>query len=275
MARGRDQLLQVERVVAEGGLGLGACRGRRCGQLLATVDALHAATAAARHRLDEYGIADLICGLGEGCGILQRRRRARHHRQAELGRSLLGADLVAHQRDVRRARPDEDEAVLLHDRREVGALGEEAVTGVDRVGVGDLARSDDRRDVEVALARRRRADADRFVREPGVHRLGIRRGVDGDGLDAELPAGADDPDRDLPPVGDQDLVEHRPHSRISSTSPYSTRAPFSARIRVTRPPLGARTGFMVFIASTIKSVSPSLISSPTLTKGGPPGSDAT
>ena len=275
MAGCSNQLLQIERVVAEGGLGLGACRGGSHRQLLAAVDPLHAAPAAACHRLDQHRIADLVCRLGDRGGVLQRIGGARHHRQAELGRGLLGANLVAHQRDVCRARADEDEAVLLDDGREVRTLGEEAVTGVNGVGVGDLAGGDDRRDVEVALSGRRRADADRLIGEPGVHRLGVRRGVDGHGLDAELPAGTDDPDRDLPPVGDQDLVEHRPHSRISKTSPYSTRAPFSARIRVTRPPLGARTGFIVFIASTMKSVSPSLISSPTATNGRPPGSDAT
>ena len=35
--------------------------------------------------------------------------------------------------------------------------------------------------------------------------LFIRLGVDGDGGDAHLLAGPDDPDGDLAPVGDQDL----------------------------------------------------------------------
>ena len=46
-------------------------------------------------------------------------------------------------------------------------------------------------------------------------------------------------------------------------------------ISVTVPLFGARIGFIVFIASTIKSVSPSDTLSPTLTKGGLPGSGAT
>ena len=47
-----------------------------------------------------------------------------------------------------------------------------------------------------------------------------------DGLDAHLAAGAQDAQRDLAAIGDQDLVEHgaRRYSMISSGSPYSTGA---------------------------------------------------
>jgi hypothetical protein len=37
-------------------------------------------------------------------------------------------------------------------------------------------------------------------------------GVDGDGPDPELPQGAEDPDRDLAAVRDQDFPEHGPYS---------------------------------------------------------------
>jgi hypothetical protein len=42
-----------------------------------------------------------------------------------------------------------------------------------------------------------------------VHGVGIRRGVDRDGLNAHLAASAYNPERNLAPVGDQDLIEHR------------------------------------------------------------------
>ena len=85
-------------------------------------------------------------------------------------------------------------------------------------------------DVEVAVARRRRADADALVGQPHMHRLGVGGGVHGDGGDAQLAAGALDAKRDLAAVGDQDLLEHCRHarsaySRIISASPYSTGAP--------------------------------------------------
>jgi hypothetical protein len=91
---------------------------------------------------------------------------------------------------------------------EVGVLGEKAVAGVDRLGVGHLGSADDRRDVEVARRRRRRADADRLVGELHVLRFGVDLGMDHHRADAHLPAGALDAQRDLATVGDEDLLEH-------------------------------------------------------------------
>ena len=62
-------------------------------------------------------------------------------------------------------------------------------------------------DPQIALGGRGRSDADRDVGEPDVHRVRVGVAVDGDRLDPEVPARADDPDGDLAPVGDQDPVE--------------------------------------------------------------------
>ena len=53
-----------------------------------------------------------------------------------------------------------------------------------------------------------RADAHVVVGEAHVQRLAVGLGVHGDRLDAELAAGADDAQRDLAAIGDQDLLEH-------------------------------------------------------------------
>ena len=53
------------------------------------------------------------------------------------------------------------------------------------------------------------ADAHGLVGEAHVERARVGLGVDGDGLDAELAAGAQDAQRDLAAVGDEDLLEHR------------------------------------------------------------------
>src|SRR3569623_2442751 len=52
----------------------------------------------------------------------------------------------------------------------------------------------------------------------------------------------------------------------------STGWPSLIRIFLTTPPLGAVIGFITFIASTIRSVSPAFTASPVLTNGLPPGS---
>ena len=79
---------------------------------------------------------------------------------------------------------------------------------MDRVGAGDLGGGDEARNVEVGLARRRRADADVVVGEAHVQRFAVGLRIHGDRLDAEFAAGADDAQRDLAAVGDQDLLEH-------------------------------------------------------------------
>ena len=42
-----------------------------------------------------------------------------------------------------------------------------------------------------------------------MHGVGVGRGMHRDRRDADLPAGAQHPERDLAAVGDQHLVEHR------------------------------------------------------------------
>ena len=73
-------------------------------------------------------------------------------RHVRLPRELAGPDLVAEQPDHLRARPDEADAARPADLGERRVLGEEAVPGVNRLGVRDLGGRDQLRDVEVALA---------------------------------------------------------------------------------------------------------------------------
>ena len=84
-------------------------------------------------------------------------------------------------------------------------------------GIGPVGQRgvDDPVDPQVALVGRGWPDADRHVGQPRVHRLGIRVAVDGDRLDAQFVAGADDPHRDLATVRDEDATERQlrlPHS---------------------------------------------------------------
>ena len=99
--------------------------------------------------------------------------------------------------------PDPDHAVAFDDLRELGVLRQEAVAGMDRVGMDDLGRRDDVGDVEIGFGRGRRPDADGFVGKPDVHRVGVGGRMDRDGLDAHFVAGAVDAQRDLAAVGDQ------------------------------------------------------------------------
>ena len=208
VARGLQVALEVDRVVAEGRLGLAAGGLDGLDEVVLGLGDLHAAPAATGGGLDQHREADF---LGGGQGLFLGGHRAvgaGHHGDAGLLHRLLGGDLVAHHLDVLGLRPDEGEAVGVHDLGEAGVLRQKPIAGVHGLGAGDFAGGDDRGDVQVALGGRRRADADALVGEAHPHGGRVRLGVHGDGGDAHLLAGAVDPKRDLAPVGDEDLVEH-------------------------------------------------------------------
>ena len=95
---------------------------------------------------------------------------------------------------------------FFHALGEIGVLGKESVARMDRLRVGDFGGRDDRRHVEIALGRRRRADADRFVGHADVLEIAIDRRVHGDGADAERMARAQHAQRDFAAVCDDDFI---------------------------------------------------------------------
>ncbi len=92
--------------------------------------------------------------------------------------------------------------MLFQDLGEARVFRQEAVARMHCVGAGDLAGGQETRNVEVAVRSGRRSDADALVREPHVHGVRVRRGMDGDGRDPELLARTLDAQRDLTPVCD-------------------------------------------------------------------------
>jgi acetyl/propionyl-CoA carboxylase alpha subunit len=61
------------------------------------------------------------------------------------------------------------------------------------------------------------------------------------------------------------------YSMMTSGDPNSTGTPSSTKIRAILPDFGAGIWFMVFIASMIKTVCPSVTFAPTVTNGAAPG----
>jgi hypothetical protein len=167
-------------------------------------------TAADGGRLDDHREADLLGQRERLLDVEEHVLRARDGGKARGLHELPRLGLVAHLADHVGGRADEGEARGDDRLGELRVLGEESVSGMDRLGVGHLGGGEDARDRPVARRRRRRADAHRLVGEPHVERLAIGLGEHGDGLDLELAAGAQDAKRDLPAVGDEDLSEHCP-----------------------------------------------------------------
>jgi hypothetical protein len=177
-------------------------------QLVTFTHDSHAAPAAARRRLDDDRIRHL---LGERLGFLQaakRRLAAWHHRCASLLGHGARLGLVTHQPDGLGRWANEDDAARATDLRERLILRQQAVAWMNRFAIGDGRRRDDARDVEVTLARLGRADADRLVRELHRQRIRIGRGMGDDRANAHVAARPENAERDLSPIGDQDLVKH-------------------------------------------------------------------
>jgi hypothetical protein len=243
-----------------------------CGSDLIVADDLHAATAAAGRRLQDDREADALGG-GDGLGRARQHAGAGQHGHAGRLHLLAGADLVAHHLHVDRVGPDEQHAALLHDLGELGPLRQEAVAGVDRVGAGQLGGGDDVLDVEVALGGLAGADAHGLVGEADVQGVLVGGRVHGDGLQAELAARADDPQGDLPAVGDQDLADLDGHSLRTRNSrvPYSTGWALSMSTASITHGNSASSSLNSFIASTMHSVWPRWTVAPTSVNAGDSG----
>ena len=188
MSRPLDVALEEHRAVAERGLRLAPSGGERLPELCFGADDAHAAAASSRRGLDQEREAD----LGG--------RAVRHDGHAGLAGDPLRGELVAAEPERLDRRPDPCEAGALDRLGEVGALRQEAVAGMDGVGAR-LARGPDvLGSVEV------RRDLDRLVGRPRVQGAAVVGRGHGDGGDPELAAGAEHPERDLAPVGDEQLL---------------------------------------------------------------------
>src|SRR5262249_1574284 len=146
---------------------------------------------------------------------------ARHDRSAGGDHRAARADLIAEKTDGVGLGADEGDTGFRARLRELGALAEEAIAGVDRIDARLLRDVDDLVVVEGALDRGTFGDVVGLVGVPDVKHVAVDGGVYGDGHDVHFAAGAHDAKRDLAAIGDQDLFEQLPHSR-AGTAMYHT-----------------------------------------------------
>ena len=199
-----EVLFDIDRGIAERCLGFGAGLLDQRFELVRAIADLHAAPAAAAGGLDDHRIAGCLCNrLGLG-NVADRAVRSRDQWQTQRAGGTLGFDLVTHGADVFGLGPDPGDVVTFDNLGELRVFRKEAIARVDRVGMGDFSGRNDRRDIEVAVLGRRRADADRMVGEPHVHGIGIGCGVHRHRLDPHFVRGAVDAQSDLAAIGDQD-----------------------------------------------------------------------
>jgi hypothetical protein len=208
VARVRDLSLQIEGWRSER-------RGRLAGraapggvEVLIAGDDAHPLAAATAGRLEEHRIADLLRCRASGGGITQR-LRAFGDRNVGRASEAPGRRLLSEEALHLRGRADEGEPGVGNRLRKVGVLGEESVARVDRVAPRAFRDFDDPRGIEVALTRRRWTDRIRGVGGADMQRVAVDIAEDGGRADAEVVAGADDAERDLAAIGDEDGGERR------------------------------------------------------------------
>src|SRR5207247_2948175 len=203
-----DRTLQIERRLPER-----CCRltggGAPCRlELLALSYRSHPFAATTTGGLEQDGISDPFgrdpCGgnIGERLGPFR-------DRDLRFARETAGGSLLAETALHPGRRPDEDQAGIGHRLGEIGVLGKETVARVDGDRAGPPGDLDNPPAVQVALAWRRRADRIGGVGGPNVQRVAVDVAGDGDRADAEIVAGANDAERDLAAIGDEDGGERR------------------------------------------------------------------
>ena len=144
------------------------------------MDHAHAATAAARARLDEHGVADFAGNAKNFLRIIgQSTVAAGNAGNARIDHRLFGVDLVAHQTDGCRSRADKRQTGLRDALGKIRILGQEAEARMNGLTAGSQRRRNDIIHIQVAVRRTGRTDADRFVRDLRVQRFAVSLGVNG------------------------------------------------------------------------------------------------
>ena len=160
-----EEFLDIHTAIAEGGFRFGLRDLDGFLERRFIVGDAHALTAAAEGGLDKNGIADFFRDGARLIGVGQQAFRTRHRGYTGGLYFLPALGLIATQGDGLRRRADEADIAIAADGRELGILGEESIARVHGVGIANLGRGDDGRNIEITLRRRGRADADAFVGE--------------------------------------------------------------------------------------------------------------
>ena len=217
-----DQIfLDQQAIVAEGCLRLAPRPRQGFGQCGLVLNDAHAFAAAAGRGFDQHRIADGARLFRQPCIALLFAMIAGDQRHAGLRHQRFRLGFRAHGADRGGGRADEDDAGRLASGSEIRVLGEEAVTGMDRLRAALLCGVDDPRDVEIALARRGWADQDRFIGRRDMQRMSIGLGINRDRADTEALCRAHHAAGDLAAIGDQDFVEQLGHIRNTPNVVFS------------------------------------------------------
>jgi len=175
MPRLDDVLFDVQRAVLESGFGFGTGGGKGAVQTDIVVRHAHSPPASAGGGLDDYGVPDLVCDLDGGILTGDLTVRAGNNGHTHPPGKLARGDLVTQKLHRLRRRSDEGDPAFAAYLGKVRVLGEETITRMDRLDIGYFGGTYDTGDIEIALGRTGRSDADRLIGKPDI--LGVLVGL--------------------------------------------------------------------------------------------------
>ena len=216
------KVLDVHGIVAERHLRLFLGCLEAALKLLRRLRHAHAFPAASKSRLHDHRVADLLRDLRSLFCVVHRLFAARDHRYSGSHHGVSRLLLVSQPGNDVRSGADKGDVALLAQLRKPAVLREKTKSRMDGIGAGNDGGADDPVHAQIALCGGRRANADGLVRKLCVEGLPVCLRVDGHGLNPHLPAGPDNADRDLAPVGDQYFFDHLTHFSFILPSVYPT-----------------------------------------------------
>ena len=174
MTRLEDILLQIDVGIAERRERLGLGHDKGIGELGLIHHHAHAFAAAARGGLDDHREADLPRYLYGAAFLGHHAVAARQHGHPCAFRRFPRPGLISHLLDALGAGANEPDPRGVADFGEARVLRQEAVPGVNGLGIGDLSGADDARYVQIAVCALRRADAHALIRKTDMKRICVR-----------------------------------------------------------------------------------------------------
>ncbi len=210
MARALDQFFEIHIAVAKSGFRFASCGGEQGRHLFDVFNFAHSFAAAARRRFNQQRKTNRRREAQQiFVGPIAHVFGAGHNRHARFDDRRARLAFIAHRRNGRRIRTDKLNAALAALFRKIFALGEKAITGMNRVRARFFRRLKNFIRAQIGFARRRGTDEIRFIRIAHMQRVAIRFRKNSDGFQPKFAASANHADGNFAAIGDQNLIEHR------------------------------------------------------------------
>ncbi len=205
MARPRQVFFDEHMFIAESGQRLALRPRKGFAELRRVFNHAHALAPATGGCLDKQRVADFIRLRRQKLFILLVAVIAGHQGHARFFHQSLRFGFAAHGADSRHGRAYKDEASFGDRFGEIFVFGQKPVSGVNGIRPRLFGGIDDFGDIQITFACSRRAYQHGFVRHIGVQRGAVGFGINGNGGNPHLAAGAHDAAGDFSTVGDKNF----------------------------------------------------------------------